>query len=172
MPSRKAKTNKADLDDLGLNDDLAPDAPGQRRLPPTLRRAWFGINQAFRRRIAHLEITPDQFTVLRWLREDDHKGLTQRQLTDLMASDPNTITSLLVRMEKAGLIDRKPHESDKRAKRVRLKPLGRTVYAKARDIAVELQVQVLESLPANRRDRFLADLDTLADACRDAADES
>jgi DNA-binding MarR family transcriptional regulator len=151
---------------------IALDAPGQRRLPPTLRRAWFGINQAFRRRIAHLDITPDQFTVLRWLWEDDHAGLTQRQLTDLMASDPNTITSLLTRMEKAGLIERKPHESDKRAKRVRLKPAGRTAYQKARQVAVDLQKQILDTLPPTRRDRFLAELELMADACRDAADQS
>ena len=69
---------------------LPIDAPERRRLPPLLRRAWYGLNQAFRRRIAHLEITPDQFTVLRTLLEGDALGLTQRELTQHMTSDPNT----------------------------------------------------------------------------------
>src|SRR2546425_1390986 len=87
---------------------LPIDAPERRRLPPLLRRAWYGLNQAFRRRIAHLEITPDQFTVMRTLLEGDPQGLTQRELTHLMTSDPNTVASLLHRMEEAGLIERNP----------------------------------------------------------------
>src|SRR5262247_2574515 len=96
-----------------------------RRLPPTLRRAWYSLNQAFRHRIGHLGITPDQYSILRWLHEGDVRGLTQQTITDLMASDPNTITSILQRMEKSGLIARHAHESDKRARRVCIQPEGR-----------------------------------------------
>src|SRR5437763_4678292 len=88
----------------------AIDSPERRRLPPLLRRAWYGLNQGFRRRTAHLKLTPDQFTVLRTLLENP--GITQRQLSHLMASDPNTIASLLERMEKAGLLERIAHEKD------------------------------------------------------------
>ena len=82
--------------------------PEIKRLPVLLRRAWYGLNQAFRQRVAPLGLTPDQFSILRWLSEGDPRGLTQRTLTDLMASDPNTITSTLSRMESAGLIARHP----------------------------------------------------------------
>src|SRR4029453_16663615 len=78
---------------------LAIDSPERRRLPPLLRRAWYGLNQAFRRRIAHLGITPDQFTVMRILLENDESGITQRELTQFMSSDPNTVASLVERME-------------------------------------------------------------------------
>src|SRR5437867_3054341 len=87
---------------------LPIDSPDRRRLPPLLRRAWYGLNQAFRRRIAHLGITPDQFTVMRTLLENE--GITQRELTHLMTSDPNTVASLLNRMEKLGLVERQTHE--------------------------------------------------------------
>src|SRR4051812_32867055 len=91
-----------------------------RRLPVLLRRAWYALNQTFRQRAAHLGLTPDQFSILRWLNEGDPAGLTQREITKLMASDPNTITSTLNRMERAGFITRQPHERDRRAKRVQL----------------------------------------------------
>src|SRR4051812_21861147 len=91
---------------------LPIDSPERRRLPPLLRRAWFSLNQAFRRRILHLEITPDQFTALRILGEAEKKGLSQRQLTEAMSSDPNTVASLVERMEINGLVQRRPHESD------------------------------------------------------------
>ena len=151
---------------------LPIDAPVRRRLPPLLRRAWYGLNQAFRRRIAHLEITPDQFTVLRTLLEGDPLGLTQRELTQLMSSDPNTVASLLQRMEESGLVERKAHEKDRRAHRIRLLESGRTKYEAARALAVELQSEVLEVIPATRREEFLEDFALVADACKAAADES
>jgi DNA-binding MarR family transcriptional regulator len=142
----------------------------QKRLPPLLRRAWYGLNQAFRQRIAHLEITPDQFSILRWLSEGDPQGLTQRAITDLMSSDPNTITSTLSRMEKNGLISRQPHELDRRAHRVRLQPAGRRAFEQGRRIALDLQEHVLEALPHARRTKFLEELEMIADTCGAAAD--
>jgi DNA-binding MarR family transcriptional regulator len=152
--------------------DLPIDSPERRRLPPLMRRAWYSLNQALRRRIIHLEITPDQFTALRILGEHDQKGLSQRQLTELMSSDPNTVASLVERMEANGLIQRKPHEKDKRANRIRLRSKGRKTYATAREIAVALQEEVLLPLPSDKRDGFLAELAAVADACRIAAEES
>jgi len=149
---------------------LPIDAPERRRLPPLLRRAWYSLNQAFRRRIAHLQITPDQFTVMRTLLEGDPCGLTQRELTRLMSSDPNTVASLLVRMDEAGLVERKPHEKDRRAHRIVLREAGHKRYETARQIAVTLQSEVLAVLPRGRREEFLTHLAEVADACRIAAD--
>jgi len=150
--------------------ELPIDAPERRRLPPLLRRAWYGLNQAFRRRIAHLGITPDQFTVMRTLLEN--QGVSQRQLTQLISSDPNTVASLLERMENAGLLERQAHEKDRRAHRLRLRPLGRRKYEEARQIAVAMQAEVLLALPEEARERFLANLEAVADACKLAADLS
>lgn len=153
----------------GTLPETRPDGPGARkRLPVLLRRAWYGLNQAFRQRIAHLELTPDQFSILRWLSEGDPRGLTQRTLTDLMASDPNTITSTLSRMESAGLVSRQPHEVDRRAHRVQMQPFGRKTFEKARRSAQELQEQVLRALPEAEREAFLQWLEIVADACASA----
>lgn len=146
------------------------DSPERRRLPPLLRRAWYGLNQAFRRRIAHLDLTPDQFTVMRTLLETG--GITQRELTQMISSDPNTVASLLERMERAGLLERRPHETDRRAHRLHLQPAGKRKYQQARDIAVTLQTEVLRELPEKKREEFLEHLALVADACRDAAEKS
>jgi DNA-binding MarR family transcriptional regulator len=151
---------------------LPIDAPARRRLPPLLRRSWYGLNQAFRRRVAHLEITPDQFTVMRTLLEGDSRGLTQRELTNLMSSDPNTVASLLQRMAEAGLVERRPHEKDKRAHRIQLKGEGQKRYEAARQIAVALQSLVLSVLPESKREEFLEHLALVADACKSAAEQS
>ena len=149
--------------------DKAAKKETSRRLPPLLRRAWYSLNQTFRHRIAHLGITPDQYSILRWLHEGDIVGLTQQTITDLMASDPNTITSILRRMEKAGLLSRHPHETDRRARRVRLEPKGARVFTEAYEAACKQQEEMLSVIPESRRSRFLADLETVAEACSIAA---
>ena len=146
------------------------DSPERRRLPPLLRRAWYGLNQTFRRRISHLDLTPDQFTVMRTLLETG--GITQRELTQMMSSDPNTVASLLERMERAGLLERRPHEKDRRAHRLHLQPAGKRKYHQAREIAVALQTELLSVLPERKREEFLEHLALVADACRDAAEKS
>jgi len=151
-------------------NELPIDSPDRRRLPLLLRRAWYGLNQAFRRRIAHVGVTPDQFTVLRTLLETE--GISQRELAQLMTSDPNTVASLLERMEKAGLVGRRMHEQDRRALRIWLKPSGKRKYEEAREIAVALQTEILNTLPEARREEFLEHLALVADACRIAAGKS
>ncbi len=128
--------------------------PNRPRLAPLLRRAWYGLNQTFRRRIAESGITPDQFTILRWL--DEHPdGLTQRALADLMASDPNTVTAILTRMQKSGLIERRAHADDARCNLIALKNKGRALHADLQPLASELQQQLLAVIPSSKQAEFL-----------------
>src|SRR5260221_14577592 len=106
--------------------DPAIDSPERRRLPLLLRRAWYGLNKAFRRRIAHLRITPDQFTVMRTLLEKE--GITQRELAQAMSSDPNTVASLIERMQLASLVRREPDTKERRAHPPHLTPVGGPKY--------------------------------------------
>lgn len=143
-----------------------------RRLPVLLRRAWYGLNQAFRRRIAHLGLTPDQFTVLRTLLEAGDNGLTQIELTRQMASDANTIASLVRRMASARLIRREPDRRDARAILLRILPGGRHKFAKASTVARALQNEVLDALPDSQRERFLILLSQVADSCQASVESS
>ena len=138
------------------------------RLALLLRRAWYGLNQSFRRRIAHTGVTPDQFTIMRWLTEHP-EGLTQRVLADLMASDANTITAILTRMGKAKLIERRSHESDARCNLIVLCAAGRTLHARLQPLASELQRQLLAAVPVAGHDAFLRQLEEVCEAL-DAAD--
>ena len=160
------------MEELKNANSLPIDDPNRRRMPLLLRRAWYGLNQAFRRRIAHLKITPDQFTVLRTLVEEDPKGLSQREIAEIITSDPNTVASLLERMESNDLIQRSEHETDRRAHRIRILPHGRKTYKTARSIALELQTEILESLPESEREPFFEQLEIVADACHEAAGNS
>jgi len=160
-----------------VNPRPARSAPDRPRWPtPSAPADPTRLVQAFRRRVAPLGLTPDRFTALRWLHEreaaDPDPPLTQRQLTALMSSDANTITSLLARMEKQGLVRRRCDPRDRRMKRVVLTPAGRRAFERARPIATELQERVLEAVPASRREAFLRDLEAVADAAHAALHET
>jgi DNA-binding MarR family transcriptional regulator len=160
---------KADNPDY---DELPVDSPERKRLPLLLRRAWYNLNKTFRRRISHAGATPDQFTVLRTLHEGDAAGLTQSELTRAMSSDPNTVASLLERMENSDWIERKPHETDRRANRILLKPAGKRKFTQLRDIAAGLQLEILEVLPEKDREKFLEQLADIAEAGHATAEEA
>ena len=150
-------------------DDEPLDSPKRRRLPPLLRRCWYSLNQAFRRRLAHTGITPDQFTILRILLEHEPEGLTQFELATQMSSDPNTVSSLLRRMTEASLVRRKRDEADRRAMQVRITAAGERIYHEARKLALDLQGALLEKIPEARREQFLIDLDLVAEAATEQA---
>ncbi|XAM00185.1 MarR family winged helix-turn-helix transcriptional regulator [Phycisphaeraceae bacterium D3-23] len=147
------------------------DDPGRRRLPPLLRRCWYGLNQAFRKRLATHGLTPNQFTVLRWLEEAGRGGMRQSEICSLMASDPNTIAALVERMRSDGLLRRKTDPRDRRARLVSVTPKGRRAYARSRPVAMELQQQVLSAIPSGERERFLKQLECLAGACQAALED-
>ncbi len=118
----------------------------------------------------HLGLTPTQFTILRWLNEAGGSGLNQKHLAEKMASDPNTIASLVCRMKEAGLVGCDVDPDDRRAKRVRILAKGRRLFEQATPHALELQDTVLKAIPAADRPKFLRQLEALADACQDEID--
>ena len=150
-------------------EDTPLDAPNRRRLPPLLRKAWYSLNQAFRRKLACEGITPDQFTALRWLVENEGKPTTQKELADLMSSDANTIASLVKRMESSCLIKREVSRKDRRANMVNVTLTGKDVYLRARQIAIDLQLEVLSDLSIRQAEEFLRLLERVADAAGKSA---
>ena len=143
------------------------DDPARRRLPPLLRRCWYGLNQTFRKRLAEVGLTPNQFTVLRWL-EEEEGGLRQATICTRMASDPNTIAALVERMEADGTVKRRVDPTDRRARLITPTAKARRLYARARPIAIELQEEILTAIPEHERERLLEQIEILADACQSA----
>jgi len=146
-------------------DGAPPALNGPPRLPQLLRRAWHGLNQAFRHRIARAGVTPDQYTVLRILSENSGVCLTQGWLVEAMSSDPNTIASLLRRMERQGWLSRLAHPHDARARCLKLRPAGAVLFARLRRVAESLQQRVLAPIPAGQRLGFLEQLRAVSEAC-------
>ncbi len=147
-------------------------SPPQKRFPLLLRSAWFGLNQSFRTRIKPLGLTPDQFTVLRWLHEKKDECIRPSDLAQLMSSDNNTITSIINRMETNGWVKRSPHLHDQRAKQLSIQEAGEALYFKAQAVANTLEEEVMNSLSKAERLMYLEFMHKISQACLDSRDPS
>ena len=144
----------------------------QKRFPLLLRSAWFGLNQSFRIRIKPLGLTPDQFTVLRWLHEKRGECIRQSDLAQLMSSDNNTITSIINRMETNGWVKRSPHIHDQRAKQLIIEEAGEALYFKGQAVAQALEDEIMNSLSEAERLMYLEFMHKVTRACLDSRDAS
>ena len=72
-----------------------------------------GFSRALQQRAAVLGITPGQLPILMSLWNSD--GITQRELVASLEIEQATIANTLSRMERDGLVERRPHPKDKRA---------------------------------------------------------
>lgn len=78
---------------------------------------------ALRERIEPIGVAPGQFAQLLALFEDD--ALTQSELCDRVQIDQSTMAHTLKRMERDGLVDRRPDQIDRRRAVITLTPRSR-----------------------------------------------
>lgn len=96
------------------------------------------------------EITLPQWRALAHISNND--GMTQKALADAIDADPMTISGILDRLEKRGLIERHPDPTDNRAKLARVTAEGRKVVTTAREIGIAMYENALEGVsPEERR---------------------
>jgi DNA-binding MarR family transcriptional regulator len=110
--------------------------------------------ELLRSRVA--DVTPRQLVVLMALEENG--SVSQAALVAHTRVDRSTLSELVRRLHRAGLIRRKRHPSDGRANSLELTEQGRKVVRSAEPIARLVGERVMSALPAARRERFLAAL--------------
>ena len=105
------------------------------------------------RRVAPLGLAPAQFMVLLELWQDD--GLTQRDLVERLDVEQATMANTLARMDRDGLITRRPSETDRRARVVEITPKARAMREAAIASAKAQNEAALAGLTGAERDELL-----------------
>lgn len=125
-----------------------------------LGKAYQRVNQDAKRRLAPYGVTPVQYALLAVLWErDDRSGA---ELGERLLLDSATVTGVLDRLERAGLVLRRPDARDRRVNRIALTPRGRALRA---DLAREmdaLDAEWLGRLGPGEAERLRAALAALA----------
>ena len=84
------------------------------------------------------------------------EGAIQQELGSAMGIDPSTMVSLIDQLETAGLAERRPRPTDRRAREVAITAKGRRVLEQARRLATQVEDDVLRGLSPAERQRMLA----------------
>lgn len=117
------------------------------------RARQFGISRA-------------QWTVL--MRLDRFEGLKQSELAEVLDLQPISLTRLLDRLAKNGLIERRPDPNDRRANRLYLTPAARPLLKQLSGLGEDVMATVLGKLDDAARERLMRDLDAIKDNLRTA----
>jgi DNA-binding MarR family transcriptional regulator len=117
-------------------------------------RLWRASHTRIARALGALGLTPALFGVLNLL--GAREGAIQQEIGAAMGIDPSTMVSLIDELEAAGLAKRRPHPTDRRAREVAVTPKGRRVLKRARELAMQVEDDVLRGLTAAERRQMLA----------------
>ena len=112
-----------------------------------------GFARALQQRAAKLGFSPGQFPILLELWSED--GLTQKQLLERVDIEQATMANTLSRMERDGLVERRPHPSDKRAQLIFLTDKAAAIQAEAIEAAMAADTDLLKGFRSFERELLL-----------------
>lgn len=131
------------------------------RIAMALRAAYLAMHRQTDARLSGRGATADQFVVLSALAEAE--ALSQSELVSRTSSDPSTLRAMLVRLEAKGLVARRPHPTDRRARGVRLTARGRRLLADLYAESEALRQRLVEPLTPAEIATLLRCLATIAE---------
>jgi MarR family transcriptional regulator for hemolysin len=109
--------------------------------------------------LASLGISPRQYCVLLNATRGE---LSQIRLAELCGVDKTTMVVTVDELEKAGLAERRPSATDRRARLIAVTEAGVRLIAEAHAVADAIYADVLAALPSGEREAFLSGLVRLA----------
>ena len=115
------------------------------KFPVLLRNCWFGLNQEFRKEIQPIALTTVQYTVLRTLYERLPKPINQCDLSKLIYSNQNNISSILKRLQALKYVKTSVNMSDKREKQISISFTGIETYFSAKEKADEVKETLFQN---------------------------
>ncbi len=119
-------------------------------------------SQRFAARIAEVGLHPPQFRVMNVI--DAAEGCSQQAIAEAIGAPPSRMVAIVDELEQAGLVERRPHPSDRRVRCLHLTAAGRRKLGRGRKIAGEHEEELMRGLsPADRK--------RLADLLRHVVDE-
>jgi DNA-binding MarR family transcriptional regulator len=116
-------------------------------------RLWRASHTQTTAALQTIGLTPPLFAVLNYLQA--HEDAIQQQIGSAMGIDPSTMVSLVDQLESSGLARRRPHPRDRRAREVLITPKGRRTLERARQLAGQVEGEVLQGLTAPERSQLI-----------------
>lgn len=111
---------------------------------PEIGETAHALRKAFGRRVASIGVTGAQWKVL--FKLTLKPGLRQTDLADLLDIEPITLTRIIDRLQEAGLVERTPDPTDRRAWRLHVTEKAQPVVEQLRAIANEMTAETFAGI--------------------------
>lgn len=119
----------------------------------TLSQLGFATSRRFGQIVGTLGLEPRHFALLRAVRAAD--GQSQQAIAERLRIPASTMVSLIDYLENEGLLERRPHPTDRRSRRLHLTSRGAEVLDQATTLGAELEGTICAGLSAAERDTLL-----------------
>src|SRR4051812_11798510 len=116
-------------------------------------RLWRASHTRVADALQSIGLTPALFGLLNVL--GAREGAIQQELGSAMGIDPSTMVSLIDQLESAGLAERQPCPTDRRARVIAITPKGRGLLERGRQMALQVEDEVLRGLSGGERRELL-----------------
>jgi MarR family transcriptional regulator, lower aerobic nicotinate degradation pathway regulator len=116
-------------------------------------RLWRVSHERTAEALESVGLTPPLFALLNVL--GARRGAIQQEIGQVMGIDPSTMVSLIDRLESAGLAKRRTHPKDRRAREVSITTKGQRALKQGRDVAAQVEDDVLRGLSSAERGQLL-----------------
>ncbi|MDP2262772.1 MAG: MarR family transcriptional regulator [Hydrogenophaga sp.] len=114
------------------------------------RRAALSVIGVFLQRMEPYGLRPVDFSVLSLIAHNP--GVTSRQICAALEILPPNLVGMIKSLQKRGLIERRPHPTDRRAQGLHLTSTGKRQYQEAERTASQLEQDVARGLTASELD--------------------
>jgi DNA-binding MarR family transcriptional regulator len=119
-------------------------------------------SRRFAERLAAIDLQPPLFRVMNVV--DAAEGLSQQAIGEAIQAPASRMVAIVDELEQRGLVERRPHPSDRRVRAVHLTAAGRKLLAKGRGIAAEHESELTKGMSKADRERLRALLRRIVDA--------
>lgn len=124
-----------------------------------LHRAYQSAAEVFQTEMKVDGLTPRQVAVLVAIGQNE--GSSQTRIVDITGVDRSTLTDVIRRLVRKGLLQRRRTKHDARAYALKLTDEGQRLVRTAAPMTKRIDERVLGALPSGHREQFIGSLQTI-----------
>jgi DNA-binding MarR family transcriptional regulator len=118
-----------------------------------LSQLGFETSRRFHTLMAEVDLDPRQFALMRAIDASD--GPSQNAVSEWLRIPPSSMVAVVDSLEARGLVERRMHPSDRRARTLHITGEGQKVLENAREHAMELEETICAGLSIGQREKLI-----------------
>jgi DNA-binding MarR family transcriptional regulator len=124
-----------------------------------LSQLGFEVAGRFSKLMTEVQLEPRQFAVMRAIQAA--QDLSQNQVGEWLRIPASSMVSLIDQLESRGLVERRPHPTDRRARLLHITEQGTETLDRATALAMGLEQTICEGFSPELRDELIDSLDRI-----------